>query len=465
MSKVIVRAAVAVALLAGASVSGSGAVRAAAPQTFTVTNTSGSAGVAGSLPWALNKANTNSNGLDVIRFEIPGSGVQRINISSTLYINEQVTIDGTTQPGYAGSPLVYVQGSAATSSLFLAATPSGNTIRGLGMIWYKNNAITLLYGSNANVIADNWIGFTHVGAVTYRNSDYYAYTAAIGVQSSNNQFARNTISGVYNGVVVGEAVEGAWTGRFYEGNSWSYNRIGTNADGTAAIGNSSDGIFFGAGARNSAVGPWNVFGGNASTGVEIFHSSNTGIRVEYNSIGVDPSGTISVPNNELGVLISNGAHGNSVYGNHISGNRLGGVAIEKGAASNWVMNNNIGLNKAQTARLGTQNVGVSVNSGATSNAIRGNVIAGHTQHGVIIADNVSNSVYYNWIGMGGTGVLVANGAFGVMLLRSSYNWISGNAWGTNRMGRIGLDQSYGNNVACPDLAARALRCMVMQSYV
>jgi hypothetical protein len=407
-----------------------------AASTYTVTNTSGSDSVSGSLPWAIKQAN-NGNGLDNVVFNIPGGGVHRIVIELTQFLNEPINIDGTTEPGYAGSPLVYVQGWSHISSIFLSATP-GHTIRGLGMIWYVNNAITFLWGSHNNTVADNWIGFTTVGATTYKNSDYFPLTAGIGIQSNGNLFHANTISGVYNGVVIGEAVEGSWSGRFYENNVWQYNRIGTNAAGTAIVGNTSDGIFFGAGARNSVVGPWNVFGGNGSTGVELFHSSNTNIVTRYNYIGVDPSGTISLPNNDLGVQISEGAQYNGVFGNHISGNLKGGIAIGTGSVGNWVLNNNIGLNYTQNAKLGTQNVGVSVNSGATATTIQGNVIGGHTEHGIIIADTAGNGVFYNWIGMGGGGVPVQNGAFGIMFLNTSYNWVTGNAMGANAFGPIGM---------------------------
>jgi hypothetical protein len=413
------------------------------PSTFTVTNVSGSDTVSGSLPWAIKQANNNHNGLDNVVFNIPGPGVHRINIELTQFLNEPINIDGTTQPGYAGSPLVYVQGwtTSVLSSLFLSATP-GNTIKGLGMIWYLNNAITFLSGSDNNIVADNWIGFTNEGAVLFKNSDYFALTAGIGIQSNANLFLRNTISGVYNGVVIGEAVEGSWSGRFYDNNVWQYNRVGTNAAGTAIIGNQSDGIFFGAGARNSTVGPWNVFGGNESTGVELLHSSNTNIVTEYNFIGVDPSGTISLPNNDLGVQIDRGAQYNLVFGNQISGNLKGGVSVGGGSVGNYVMNNNIGLNYAQNAALGTQNVGVSVNSGATSTVIQGNVIGGHTEHGIIIGDASGNGVFYNWIGMGGSGVPVTNGAYGIMFLNTSYDWVTGNAMGANAFGPYGFYQTY-----------------------
>src|SRR5687767_7401999 len=94
---------------------------AAGPNTFTVTNILGSDTVAGSLPWAIREANNNGNGLDKVVFNIPGGGIHRINILLTLFLNEPIEIDGTTQPGYAGSPVVYVQGWTHISSIFLSA--------------------------------------------------------------------------------------------------------------------------------------------------------------------------------------------------------------------------------------------------------------------------------------------------------------------------------------------------------
>ena len=69
--------------------------------TFTVINTNDSG--PGSLRQAILGANANS-GLDTIVFSI-GSGPQTIAPLSALpTITDPVVIDGTTQPGYAGTP-------------------------------------------------------------------------------------------------------------------------------------------------------------------------------------------------------------------------------------------------------------------------------------------------------------------------------------------------------------------------
>jgi len=83
-------------LLCAAAILASNLVAAA---TFTVINTNDS-GV-GSLRQALTDAN-GSAGPDTIAFAIPGAGLHTINVASFLpTIDEQVTIDGYTQPGAA----------------------------------------------------------------------------------------------------------------------------------------------------------------------------------------------------------------------------------------------------------------------------------------------------------------------------------------------------------------------------
>jgi hypothetical protein len=84
--------------------------------TFTVINTNDSG--AGSLRAAISAANA-SIGNDTIAFNIPGAGVHTIQPLSALpAITDPLTIDGGTQPGYTGTPLIQLDGSLAGSSTF-----------------------------------------------------------------------------------------------------------------------------------------------------------------------------------------------------------------------------------------------------------------------------------------------------------------------------------------------------------
>ena len=91
------------------------------PQTtFTVTNTNDTG--AGSLRNAITLANQNP-GLDLIDFNIAPGGAQTITPLTALpTITDPVAIDGMTQPGFAGTPIIELSGSSVpngTNGLFI----------------------------------------------------------------------------------------------------------------------------------------------------------------------------------------------------------------------------------------------------------------------------------------------------------------------------------------------------------
>src|SRR5207253_10382645 len=79
--------------------------------TLIVSNNSDSGN--GSLRQAILDANA-TNGLDTIRFQIPGAGTHTIAPTTPLpAITDPVIIDGTSQSGFAGSPLIEINGLTA----------------------------------------------------------------------------------------------------------------------------------------------------------------------------------------------------------------------------------------------------------------------------------------------------------------------------------------------------------------
>jgi hypothetical protein len=93
---------------------------------FIVTNTNDSG--MGSLRQAILDANA-SPGLDTIAFQIGAGGVQTIRPASPLpQISDPVNVDGTTQPGFAGSPLIVLNGSQAGSFANGLSLMAGNNI-------------------------------------------------------------------------------------------------------------------------------------------------------------------------------------------------------------------------------------------------------------------------------------------------------------------------------------------------
>ena len=81
------------------------------PSVFLVTSTADSG--ANTLRQAILNANAHP-GADVITFKIAGAGVHVIQPASPLPpVTDSVLMDGTTQPGYAGTPLIQLDGFLA----------------------------------------------------------------------------------------------------------------------------------------------------------------------------------------------------------------------------------------------------------------------------------------------------------------------------------------------------------------
>jgi CSLREA domain-containing protein len=128
---------------------------AAAAKTYKPTTTKDHApGKCNKSDCTLREAITAANGqfgADVIAFDIPGGGIHTITPGSALpAITEPVLIDGSTQPGTAGSPLIVLDGSTAgAGSVGLSASASDVTIRGLRITGFDGA------GGNSNTLSGN----------------------------------------------------------------------------------------------------------------------------------------------------------------------------------------------------------------------------------------------------------------------------------------------------------------------
>src|SRR6266516_3599530 len=97
----------------------------ASAATFVVTNAADTG--RGSLRQAILDANSSANAA-AIHFNIPGHGSVEIDLQSPLpAITNRVTIDATTQPGYATQPLVQLNGPSAGSDVHGLRLLAGNS--------------------------------------------------------------------------------------------------------------------------------------------------------------------------------------------------------------------------------------------------------------------------------------------------------------------------------------------------
>ena len=360
--------------------------------TFTVTNTFD--GGPGSFRQAILDANA-SSGADAIVFNIPGSGVQTIALSDTLpIVSEAVTIDATTQPGFAGTPLIELNGDGLGQGQGIQVNGGGTVVRGFAINRFSGNGILLFRGSG-NIIEGNFIGTDASGTLRQGNFG----SGILLSDSPNNTIggtavsARNVISGNFlQGITLGPELDspspniGLTTGNLIQGNF-----IGTDVTGTAAIGNELVGVFVLIASSNqiggATPGARNVISGNSGIGVLISStgrlSSSIPISgpaddnlVQGNYIGTNVSGSAALGNFGDGVALR-GASRSIIGGtspaarNVISGNGANvnagfciagsGISITGDSAmDNLIQGNFIGTDSAGSGNLGNLFDGVSI---------------------------------------------------------------------------------------------------------
>ena len=299
--------------------------------TYVVSNSNDSG--PGSLRRAIGESNGDTAQANLITFDLGTSGVPTINLVSALpAITQSVTIDGTTESGYSGSPLVQLNGAGAGSTASgLVVQADGTTIEGLTIIQFGGDGIDVS-GSN-DVIAGNDIGTDP------------ALTAGIGnggngvtVTGSHNRVGASAAG--YVNVITGNSGDGL----LIAGAGATDNIVAGNFIGQHLLGNEGDGIRVNSQASNNRIGTdgdgvnddleRNVIGGNA-WGIQISGAGTHGNVVAGNYIGTGIQGAKGVPNSSGGVQISDGATANIIgtdgwshgvdEGNLISGNNGGGA--------------------------------------------------------------------------------------------------------------------------------------------
>jgi hypothetical protein len=412
-------------------------------KTITVTGTGDTIALDGkvTLREAITAANTNTAsgdapageaGFDMIKFDIPGGAFQMITLNSDLpaITNDPTVIDGTSQPGYAGTPVIELNGNnAATTGLFLQA--GSCTVKGLVINRFKGNGI-IISGKSLNLIVSNYIGTNANGTVALGNGQ-----DGISLQGSTTA---NSIggSGSFRNVISGNGGNGIGINSNSDNNVIQNNYIGTNAAGTSALGNGSYGVrSFGANNVIGGIGAGasNLISGN-SRGVGFEGTTGTGNQLQGNLIGTDAAVSVALGNDQEGVYIS--GPDNTIGGttatarNIISGNRFGVNISGKTATGNQIQGNYIGTNLSGDSSIGNTEAGVVIYAGANNSiggtgAGAGNVISGNAGDGVDIQGGATdNKIQGNFIGTNAAGtVAVGNSGEGVRVIGSPKTLIGG----------------------------------------
>ena len=383
--------------------------------TFVVTNTTDAPTPSpNSLRWAILQVNADTS-LDTIQFDIPGAGVQSIQLTSPLpALVNSVVIDGTTQPNYQGVPLIELDGSNAGSGNGLVISGGGSTVKGLAIVGFSGSAI-VLESLGGDSLEQNYLGVAASTGQATPNGE------GISVSGSSNNTIGSTASGAGN-LISGNSTNGIdinnGSGPAID-NQVMGNLIGTTASGLAALANGGDGILID-GATSTQIGfPSsnfsNVISGNSGAGIEVT-SAASGTSILNNAIGVGGDGDTLVGNSGDGILVD-GALGAIVGGsetnqaNVIGGNEQNGIETTDGSGAILVEGNFIGTDSTGRS-LNLRNRENGIELASSSNTIGGT------------GASVANTIDFNGGGQVGSGVQLVGSANQNEILSNS---IYGNA--------------------------------------
>jgi uncharacterized repeat protein (TIGR01451 family) len=347
--------------------------------------------------------NSSVQGLIINRFASNG-----IVLSGSGGNSIQGNFIGTDSTGNAdlgnGAAGVRIQ-SLSTNNTIGGSTPADrNVISG-------NNGDGILIigaGSDDNLITNNYIGTNAAGTGELGNSGngVNVTIAANNTIGGTTAAERNIISGNDQAGVL--LINGATNNRVRD------NYIGTDVNGNADLGNSGAGVSVG-GPNNTIGGledvPGNVISANKGAGINIIGSSGTNTLVVNNFIGTNAAGTAALGNSVNGIIVATSAN-NLIQSNIISGNSQNGVLIFAGGTNNQIVDNFMGTTISGTAPLGNTANGVNI-SGSSGNfigdagTIGPNTIAFNTLNGVLIGSGTANAIISNSI--------FSNGALGIEL--------------------------------------------------
>jgi Ca2+-binding RTX toxin-like protein len=352
---------------------------------------------------------------------------------------------GTNQAGdsYVGAASagrgVWVAGADNTRIGTLANSLS-NSVEGNQIVPSANSGYGILLSGNNDglTISGNLIGTNALGDASLTS------LASLGIEFALSGVTTNAVVGGTN-IADRNVIVGLGTGIVLRGPGASNatvlgNYLGTNATGTAAIGNRFGMRIFG-GAQNivvggTAPGARNVISGSLDEAILIDGIGTANNSVVGNYIGLNSDGDAAIANRR-GVRIQGGATGNTIGGdtpahrNVISGSTEEGVVVLGAAtSSNTIAGNFIGL-AADGNTILSNLFGVDIFGAGPNNVVGGptsasrNVISGNTR-GIRIANSNGTQVQSNFIGTDATGSLDrGNELIGVWVIDSNNVAIGG----------------------------------------
>jgi parallel beta-helix repeat protein len=363
---------------------------------------------------AIQESNADTATTQTITFNIAGAGPHTLTPGSALPdITHPVIIDGLTQPGascasWPPTLLIELDGtnvpaqvsippinpSGLTPPIGLNLTAGSSTVRGLVINKFDDLAMAggfdidevgvgiVVNTSDNNTIECNFLGTEPDGTTAAPNQ------VGLSVGNGNsNAITGNLISGNGNGgsqtagVIIAVEPE---NGLESTGNQIVNNRIGTDKNGTADLGNAQDGILL-VNARNSVISG-NLISGNGDDGIDITDVAEISFQ------GFDFTVACDTPPCATGNVIQNNTIGLDLNGS-ILANGDSGVQIED-AEQNTVQFNTIAVTGKHGVEVNDQGTPAACTKGASpcaiSNTIRANSIYANTNLGIDLTGGTEN---------------------------------------------------------------------------
>ncbi len=380
----------------------------AAGTTITVNTTDGTGAADGkcSLPEAVDAANSGTAqdggacpggaGPYTISFNIPGSGLHAISLTSQLTISSPMTIDGTTQPGYTGTPLIYANGTGlATAPVEIDAGASGTVLKALQFSGPNGDPLISVVSANSITISKSYLNTDGtqvlntassadfsttsssndiIGGTTATDRNLFGGQMSASLSGGSNNLIQNNYMGLQanglaeltgqpaansaiqlgfvngntmtNNVVRGNVIGGFITGVELDAQV-AHTTVAGNLIGVGADGTTTTGVYYGVALYGSSS---NTIGGTTAAdrnviaefndyGISIANSgtnNSDGNLIEGNYIGPDATG-LSAPHTPIysGVDVENG-----------NSNQIGGIIA---GAGNLISGNNFGIKVGGTA--------------------------------------------------------------------------------------------------------------------
>jgi parallel beta-helix repeat protein len=374
-------------------------------------------------------------------------GILISGLSGGTLVNNvvQVTTPAAKASGVSAILLKAGSGNSLTGNVVLGSGlagielsgGSGNSLTGNTVIDASGSGVQIV-GSAGNVLRTNMLGLPGHGNAQDGLTVLGASSGnLIGGAGSGNIMCSNGRLGIR----LGDGSSPGPTGNVVQGNTVGAGAgvapAGTGVNtlagtpGRTGRGNVNGGIFLDNASGNLVGGSnhasANLVADNGGPGIQVTLGSAN--RIEGNTVGLDPTGTLASGNALDGIYLDS-TRNNLVLGNVISGNGLVGLRVSgpvdtsgsvPSSTGNVVMNNTIGTNAAGTAAVGNAFDGVFLLLASRSNTFLGNLIAGNGAVGVqLMGPGVQGNTFaLNKIGIDVTGTSPLPNALGGVFINNA----------------------------------------------